>query len=180
MEKSNIQRAVNAIDSVIAIGSRWMDETPSFVRTEITKVFSGTDPKLISHYIDKWDGDFALFYLNMDEGMRRKFFTHYHIELEPDKYVPDSDEFYIATITKKNKWEVFPLESYAANLFYLTAYNNSLQLWQNLSQPAYNRIVANNIDLYGNGRNWSQAWRLLTNEEKETFVIHLIKVTTKQ
>jgi hypothetical protein len=180
MENSNIQKVVNAIDSVVMIGRRWMSETPSFIRTEIMKVFSGTNPERISHYMDKWNGDFADFYLNMDEGMRRKFFTYYHIELEPDKYVPDSDEFYMAMIKEKNKWKVFPFESYAVHLFYLTTYNNSLQLLQNLSQPAYNRITENNIDLYGNGRNWSQAWTLLTNEEKETFVIHLIKVITKQ
>jgi hypothetical protein len=152
-----------------------MNETPSFIRTEIMKIFSGTKPELISHYIDKWDGDFAAFYMNMDEGMKRKFFNYYNIELEPDKYTPGSTELYMAALKNKNKFEVYPFESYAVHLFYRTAYNNSLELLQDLSQPAFSRIVENKVDQYGCGRNWSQAWTLLTQEEKTLFVNHIIE-----
>jgi hypothetical protein len=34
------------------------------------------------------------------------------------------------------------------------------------------------MDLYGNGRNWSKAWILLTKDKKEVFVNCLIKETS--
>ncbi|MDR0572659.1 MAG: hypothetical protein LBG96_01275 [Tannerella sp.] len=126
-----INKAVIAIDSIITIALKWMNATPSFVRNEIMKVFYAAGPERVSHYIDEWNGEFASYYLNMDEDMRRKLFNYYAIELEPDKYTPDSDEFYMATLTTGNKFEVYPFESHIVHLFFLTAYNNSLELLKN-------------------------------------------------
>jgi hypothetical protein len=181
MEIQEMKRAVTAIDRIIPIALEWMNETPSFVRTEIMKIFAGSKPELISHYINKWDGDFAVFYMNLDEGMKRKFFNYYNMELEQDKYLPGSTELYLAALKSKNKFDVYPFESYAVQLFYRTAYNDSLELLQKLSQPAYRRMVANHVDLYGNGRNWSLAWTLLTEDEKIILVHHIIEtLCTKQ
>jgi hypothetical protein len=42
-------------------------------------------------------------------------------------------------------------------------------------QQAYNRIIENNVDLYGNGRNRSQVWTLLTEDEKAILVNYIIE-----
>jgi hypothetical protein len=167
------QRAIDAIDNVTSIALKWMNGSPSFIRIEFMKVFAGKSPELISHYIDKWDGDFARFYLNMDETMRRSFFNFYSIALEDDKYF--DDDLDMALINGKNKFDVFPFESYIAHLFYLTAYNNSLELFQDISPDAFLRIENNDIDLYGNGLNWSQAWQILTDKEKTILTTYIIE-----
>jgi hypothetical protein len=171
-----IQRAQSAIDSVTDIGLAWMEGKPSYTRAEIKRVFAGSER--LSHYVDKWDGDFAGYYLNMDEGMKRKFFTCYEIPLEPDRF-KDSLSLNLALIRGVDKFKVFPFESYAVQLFYLTACNNSIQILQKISlTDAMNRIQEYGIDFYGNGLNWSKAWALLTKKEKERFVNHLIKDAT--
>jgi hypothetical protein len=177
--ENEIQRAITAIDRVVDIALKWMNETPSFIRTEIMRVFSGTNPELVSHYIDKWDGDFSEYYLNMDEGMKRKFFCSYNIPLEPDKLKSGTNEFYMAMLKTKDKFKILPFESHIVHLFYLTAYNNSLELLKDLSQQVFSRIVTNKINLYGNGLNWSKAWTLLTYDEKAIFVKNILIMNSK-
>lgn len=73
-----------------------------------------------------------------------------------------------------SKWEIFPFERQIVNQFYLMAYNNSLQLLKNISPDAYNHVLKRKIDLFGNGKNWSKAWLILTDTEKEAVVNHLL------
>jgi hypothetical protein len=171
---SNLLRAVNTIDKVVGFALKWMNSSKTAIRAEFMRVFAGTPPELISHYMDKWDGDFARFYLSSDEGMRRKIFTYYAIPLEPDKFT----EVNMALINgrgKVSKFDVFPFESYITHLFYLTAYNNSLELLSIVAPEAFQRVKNKKINMYGNGINWSKAWSICANYDKEKIVEYLFK-----
>jgi hypothetical protein len=170
--RETFDRERNAINGVVNVGSRWMEDTRSFIQVEFMKVFANSSPELISHLIDKWDGDFARFYLNMDEKRRRMFFSYYKIQLEDDKFT-DSLSLNMALINGVDQFKVFPFESHMVHLFYLMALNNSLELLEDIVPVALVRVKEHGINLYGNGLHWSQAWTLLTNEEKAKLVEHL-------
>jgi hypothetical protein len=59
------------------------------------------------------------------------------------------------------------------HLFYLTAFNNSIDLLANVASDAWLRLKEHGIDFYGNGLHWSQAWTLLTNDEKAKLVEYM-------
>jgi hypothetical protein len=168
----DLLQAVGTIDKIVDVALKWMNSSKTAIRAEFLKVFSGAEPELISHYLDKWDNDFARFYLNADERTRRMIFTYYSIPLEPDKYADDFD-LNIALIDGIPKFDVFPFESYVVHLFYLVAYNNSLSLLKDIAPEAFQTIVEK-MDLFGNGLNWSKAWLLLAPHEKENLVEYSI------
>jgi hypothetical protein len=170
--ENTVSRGINAIDSVVSTGLAWMEGTPSFIRIEFMKVFARSSPELISHLLDKWDGDFAGFYLNLDEKLRRCFFEYYGFALEKDKY-SDSLSLNMALINGADKFEVFPLESYTVHLFYLTAFNSPLELLGKIAPAALVRLKEYGISLYGNGLHWSQAWIILTDEEKAKLIEYI-------
>ncbi|WP_303181410.1 hypothetical protein [uncultured Butyricimonas sp.] len=175
LTKENMERGIRSIDSIVSIALVWMRANKAFMREEFESVFSEAGLELRSHYWDKWieHKDFASFYLGADETMKRKIFSYYEIPLEDDKY-SDSCDLSIAIIRGVPKIEVFPFESYIVNLFYLLAYNNSLELLRNVLPQALERVKKKRVNLYGNGMNWSKAWMLFTLPEKEMFVNYII------
>jgi hypothetical protein len=170
-ENVDLTWAIDIIDKVVDVALKWMNSSDAIIRVELMKVFTGTSPELISHYIDKWDGDFAQFYLNADEGMRRKLFAYYSIPLEPDKY----KDVNMALIKGVSRFDALPFESHVTHLFYRTAYNNSLKLLEPIAPETYPILVKKKMDLHGNGLNWSKAWRLLADYEKENVIEYIVK-----
>jgi hypothetical protein len=173
MKTENIQRAIDAIDRVVNVALRWMDGNSLALRIEMMKLFSGTDPERIAHYIARWDGDFARFYLNADEGMRWMFFNYYKIPLEADKY-PNATDLKMALINGAPRSEVYPFESSAVHMFYLSTLNHSLERLNDVIPAAFSRIEQHKIDLYGNSLNWSRAWTMLSNDEKAKWVNYIM------
>ncbi|MDR0575528.1 MAG: hypothetical protein LBG96_16170 [Tannerella sp.] len=171
----DILQAIDTVDKIVDIVAlKWMSSNNTAIRIEFMKVFAGVSPELISHYLDKWDGDFASFYLNSDEGMRRKIFTYYSIPLEPDKYSADDDSLTMALINGVQKFDVFPFESHVVHLFYLMAYNNPLELLKTIAPDTFHILNSKKMDMYGNGLNWSKAWTICADYDKERIVEYIL------
>lgn len=175
LTRENIERGIRSIDSIVSVALQWMKSNKAFMRREFENVFSETKQELRSHYWDKWIGrkDFADFYLGADETMKRKIFSYYGIPLEDNKY-SNSFDLNMAIIKGVPRIEVFPFESYIVNLFYMLAYNNSLELLDDVLPQALERVKKKRINLYGNGLNWSRAWMLFTLKEKLLFVNYIV------
>ncbi|MDR1716356.1 MAG: hypothetical protein LBS20_10965 [Prevotella sp.] len=177
--KAKIQDGVNTLNQVVEqVALPWMKMSKKDIMTTFAAVFCHLDAQLVLHLISKFqsDKDFARFYLNMDMKVTRQVFEYYSVPLEPDKY-PDEQDRIKKQLAGVSKWEIFPFERQIVNQFYLMAFNNSLQLLKNISPDAYNHVVKRKIDLFGNGKNWSKAWSVFTDQEKEAVVSHLL--TTK-
>jgi hypothetical protein len=168
----DMERAIDTIDRIVndvALG--WMKMNKAAIRTEFLRVFAGMEAELILHLLGKWDGDFARFYLNAGEEVRRKIFDYYHIPLEVDKF----SDVNMALIDGVAKFDVFPYESYIVHLFYLMAYNNSLELLRTIAPGSFQVIKEKRIKLYGNGLNWSRAWTVCTSTDREHIVEYIFK-----
>ncbi len=61
---------------------------------------------------------------------------------------------------------IHPFESHVIRQFYLMANNNSLELLSDIIPNAGELLEMAKIDLFGNGRNWSNAWLLLNKEQQ--------------
>jgi hypothetical protein len=168
-----VQRSIDVMNRIVPVALDLMKGNKSFIKNEFMRIFYGESKELISHLIAKWDKDFAGFYLNLDEKRRRRLFGYYHIPLEPDKY-PDSFDLNMALIKRTPKKDVFPFESYIVNLYYMMAYNNSLELLKDIVPDDFIRIKKNKINLFGNGLNWSKAWSLLSPKVKESVVNYIL------
>jgi hypothetical protein len=166
------ERGVVTLNAIVPMAMNWMTNR-SDVRLELMKVFAKDSPELISHLIDKWNGDFASFYLNLSEDSKRKLFNYHGIFLEPDKYT-DEEDLLIAMLNGKSKFEVFPFESRIVYLYYLLGYNYSLKKLKEIDSDAFARVQTKGIDLYGNGLHWSQAWQVFTDDNKTTVINYLI------
>lgn len=174
--KAKIQNGVNTLNQIVEqVALPWMKMSKSNITTTFASVFCLLDAELVLHLISKFrsDKDFARFYLNIDTKVTRHLFDYYSIPIEPDKYPEEMDRVKMQ-LNGISKWEIFPFERQIVNQFYLMAYNNSLQLLKNISPDAYNHVLKRKIDLFGNGKNWSKAWLILTDTEKEAVVNHLL------
>ncbi|MFV0331964.1 MAG: hypothetical protein ACK5KL_19405 [Dysgonomonas sp.] len=168
-EIEQIEKASKTIDSFIKeVPYYWHEMSKKQIQTEFVSVFFESEPEKIKHLIDRWysmNKDIAGFYLGIDEKVIRQIFNYYLIDLEPDKY-DDSTALRIALIKGVSRWEVFPFESHTIRQFYLMANNNSLELLSDIIPSAKELLETAKIDLFGNGRNWSNAWLLLNDEQK--------------
>lgn len=127
----------------------WMKLPEQDLRVEFEKVFKEADQHLITHYINKWDGDFARFWFNMDEKMKEQMFDHYMVQ--------PNDE------TKE-----------LIRRFYLVAYNYSLEFLDEILQYKFtDKLTKCGIELFGNGLNWSKAFYLLTPAERLLYFKYL-------
>jgi len=179
--KAKIQSGVDTLNQVIEqVALPWMKMSKAHIPTKFAEVFCLlNDTKLVLHLIDKFssDKDFARFYLNADDEIRRVIFEHYDIPLDEQIKQTALKRFTALASEKKSRWEVFPFQSELVNQFYLMAYNNSLFLLKDISVDAWEHFVKRKLDAFGNGKNWSKAWTILTDNEKEAIVEYLI--TTK-
>lgn len=109
-----------------------------------------------------------------NEILRRKIFSFYSLPLEDDRY-DDDRRIELVLTGKTSKFDIYPFESYIVYLFFLTAYNNSLELLDGIVPEAFRRVKEKGIELYGNGLNWSKGWTFLTDVEKEKLVDYIIR-----
>ena len=174
----DIQKSIEIIDKVVSTGLRWMNSHISFIRVEFKNVFGSMDSRLINHLIDKWsdDNDFARFYLNMDMELIKLFFTYYSIPLSPDPFNGDDEARLKAQIMEdKRGFDIYAFESEIARLFYLFAYNNSLEILKSFAPHAFETVIQEKINLFGNGLNWSLAWYVFTGEDKMIILKNICK-----
>lgn len=168
-ENEQIEKASKTIDSFTKeIPYYWHEMSKKQIQNEFVSVFFESGPEKIEHLINRWysmDGDIAGFYLGIDEKVIRQLFDYYYIELEPDRF-DDSTALKMALIKGASRWEVFPFESHVIRQFYLMANNNSLELLSDIIPNAGELLEMAKIDLFGNGRNWSNAWLILNDEQK--------------
>lgn len=172
IENRNVETGLKSINDIVnKVALPWMNMKD--VKNEFSKVFKESSKDLIKHLISKWDNDFARFYLNMDQTIKRQLFTYYKIPLEKDKF-ENSMNLNLALIKGISRWEAFPYESQIVNQFYLMANNNSLQLLQKITTGGYEIVLENKIELFGNGLNWSKAWVVLSEEQRVEIIKHLL------
>jgi hypothetical protein len=168
-ENEQIEKASKTIDSFIkSIPYYWHEMSKKQIQNEFVSVFFESGAEKIKHLIDRWHSmnkDIAGFYLGIDERVIRQLFDYYYIELEPDKF-DDSTALRMALIKGVSRWEVFPFESHVIRQFYLMANNNSLELLSDIIPHTGELLEMAKIDLFGNGRNWSNAWLILNDEQK--------------
>ena len=91
----------------------------------------------------------------------------------PDKY-PDYDSRITAQICEgKNRSEIYPFETEIVHSFFLFGYNHSLDELKKVSPSAWQTVSDNNIDRYGNYKNWSQFWERASREDKELLLNYM-------
>ena len=171
----DIRKGIDVIDKVVPIALRWMNSDAFFIEEEFEKVFR--DYWMVRHCIDKWseDNDFARFYLNMDMVNAELFFKFYSIPLSADPFNGDDEARLEAQIKEDKKgFDLYPFETEIVRKFYLYGYNNSLEVLKTIAPQAFERVAKENIDFYGNGLNWSNAWMIYTEEDKTAIISHIL------
>lgn len=160
------------------IASVWIDLKAQEVEETFYKIFKNFNDELIKHLLNKWAnyrGDFAPFYINADDRIRRAIFEYYKIELDEHKFAPDDIEGEIKSLISENYiFDRLPFQSAIIHQFYLMALNYSLEYLDEITNGTEKSLIANKIDMYGNGINWAKAWTILTDEQKTDVVRHLL------
>ena len=171
-------KAIQLLDEVInkiTIPFSTMEDNKVILK--FMRIFSHKDDDLIAHYFDKFicssKKDWGNYFFSCGIDMIRSFFEHFDINMEPDKY-EDEIDLIRAQMSNKSKFEIYPYEFEILRRFYLIANNNSLQLLEKLTPEAFQRVKSNKINLYGNGINWSLAWLILSEDEKNILVTHFL------
>lgn len=161
----NTQKAIKAID---AITVSIIDE---MINTAfIDKIIYGKfDRELYQHILNTWkskEGDVFGFYLNSNDEIKRWLLEALGVEVEADKY-PDYDSRIMAQLRDgKNRSEIYPFETEIVHSLFLFGYNHSLDELQKVSSSAWQTVIDNNINRYGNYMNWSLFWCKADREDK--------------
>ena len=168
----NTQKAIQSIDAVTMaivngiINTAFMDKV----------LYGKLDNELYKHVLNKWEskkGDVFDFYLNSNDDIKRWLIEALGVEVEPDKY-PDYDSQITAQICEgKNRSEIYPFETEIVHSFFLFLYNHSLDELKKVSPSAWQTVSDNNIDRYGNYKNWSQFWERASREDKELLLNYM-------
>jgi hypothetical protein len=170
----NTQKAIQSIDAVTMaivngiINTAFMDKV----------LYGKLDNELYKHVLNKWEskkGDVFNFYLNSNDDIKRWLIEALGVEVEPDKY-PDYDSRITAQICEgKNRSEIYPFETEIVHSFFLFGYNRSLDELKKVSSSAWQTVTTNNIDQYGNYKNWSQFWGKASREDKIALLAYMDK-----
>ena len=168
----NTQKAIQAIDAVTVsivngvINTSFIDES----------IYGKLDNELYKHILNKWaskKGDVFDFYLNSNDDIKRWLLEALDVEVEPDKY-PDYDSRITAQLRDgKIRSEIYPFETETVDSFFLFGYNHSLDTLKKVSSSAWQTVSDNNIDRYGNYKNWSQFWERASREDKELLLNYM-------
>lgn len=164
------RKAIKVIDIVTAAITDGTINT-SFVEAAL---HGKLDINTYKHILNKWESkenDFFDFYLNSSE--QRVLLEALGIEVEPDKY-PDYDSQIKAQICEgKSRSEIFPFETEIVAAFFLFGFNHSLDELKEVSLSAWQTVIDNNIDRYGNYMNWSLFWCKADREDKELLLNYI-------
>lgn len=168
----NTQKAIQAIDAV----------TTAIINKRINTAFIGSlvyakvDRELYQHILSKWaskEGDVFDFYLNSNDETKRWLLEALGIEVEPDKY-PDYDSKIIAQLRDgKSRSEIYPFETEIVSAFFLLGYNHSLDELKKVSPTAWQTVIDNGIDRYGDYMNWSIWWTKADQKDKEQLITYI-------
>lgn len=170
----NTQKAIQAIDAVTTaiingtINTTFIDQL----------IYEKLDDESYKHIRNKWgdkEGDVFGFYLNASDDTKRWLLEALGVEVEPDKY-PDYFSRVIAKLRNgKKRTEIYPFETETVHSFFLFGYNNSLESLETISPSAWNTVLENSIDRYGNYKNWSLLWTSTSQQGKEMILKHLFE-----
>lgn len=170
----NTQKAIQSIDAVTMaivngiINTAFMDKV----------LYGKLDNELYKHVLNKWEskkGDVFDFYLNSNDDIKRWLIEALGVEVEPDKY-PDYDSRITAQICEsKNRSEIYPFETEIVQSFFLFGYNHSLDELKKVSPSAWQTVICNNIDRYGDYKNWSLFWVKASREDKIALLEYMDK-----
>ncbi|WP_373176604.1 hypothetical protein [Bacteroides eggerthii] len=169
----NTQKAIQAIDAVTAaivnrvINAAFIDKL----------IYGKLDNELYKHVLNKWEskkGDVFDFYLNANDDIERWLLEALGVEVEPNRY-PDYDSRITAQIEGKNRSEIYPFETEIVHSFFLFGYNYSLDELKKVSPSAWQTVITNNIDRYGNYKNWSLFWEKASREDKAALLEYINK-----
>lgn len=169
----NMEKAIQVLNIVtVAI----IDETINTAFVEAA-LYGKLDIDTYKHIVNKWENqknDFFDFYLNSSE--QRALIEALGIDVEPDKY-PDYDSRIMAQLRGGKRDEIFPFETEIVNVFFLFGYNNPLDSLKKVSSSAWQTVVDNCIDRYGNFKNWSLFWCKATPLDKELLLKYIAEFT---
>lgn len=169
----NTQKAIQAIDAITSAGIEGKIDT-NFIDGLIYGKF---DRELYQHILSKWksaEGDYFGFYLSAMDEVKRWMLEAMSVEVEPDKY-PDYDSRITAQLRDgKTRSEIYPFETEIVRSFFLFGYNHSLDELKNASSSAWQTVLDNGIDRYGNYINWSRFWDKASREDKESLLNYIL------
>lgn len=168
----NTQKAILAIDAVTAAIVNGVITTAFIDKL----IYGKLDNELYKHVLNKWaskKGDVFDFYLNSNDDIKRWLLEALDVEVESDKY-PDYGSRITAQLRDgKIRSEIYPFETETVHTFFLFGYNHSLDTLKKVSSSAWQTVSDNNIDRYGNYKNWSQFWERASREDKELLLNYM-------
>lgn len=165
----NTQKGIQVINTVT---TAIIDETIDTAFVEAA-LYGKLDIDTYKHIVDKWKSkgnDFFDFYLNSSE--QRVLIEALGINVEPDKY-PDYDTRIMAQLRGERRDEIFPFETEIVHSFFLFGNNNSLDSLKKVSPSAWQTVINNDIERYGNYKNWSLFWCNASQSDKELLLKHI-------
>lgn len=170
----NTQKAIQSIDAVTTAIVNGVINTAFIDKL----IYGKLDNELYKHILNKWaskKGDIFDFYLDSSDDIKRWLLETLGVEVESDKY-PDYDSRIMAQLRDgKNCSEIYPFETESVHSFFLFGYNHSLDELKKVSPSAWQTVIDNNIDRYGNYKNWSLFWKKASREDKTALLEYINK-----
>lgn len=164
-------KVMSLLDSVIP---QYLELTKMSIKSsvnEIARICGSLNDEKRLHILDQWkskEGEFAQFYLNCDQKIKRLFLEHFGFELEEEKYRNYQDMF-MAQLDGIKDFDLHPFQTVCLDLFLLMANNNSLELVRDQlkSEELWKAVEDSKIDRFGNGTNWGSYYKYLMDGEIE-------------
>lgn len=169
----DIQKAIKVIDIVTTAITNGTINT-SFIEAAL---LGKLDINTCKHILNKWEsaeGDYFSFYLSEKDDVKRWMLEALGIEVEPDKYPDENSRIIAQLLGNMKRSKIYPFEIEIVNVFFLFGYNHSLQELKRVSPSAWLTVQEEDIDLYGNYKNWSLFWSKAKDSDKKSLLKYIV------